>query len=571
VIYEEGSCSYLHLEAPRLEAHDGQLRFVGPGAAALGGELFGTCHSATAWQGSMEFTLVPLLDSTGGMHLRIIDSKLTDASGESAPRLGFIWELTKRYLHPRMEQFSYDVGTSRDALLAVLRAAAPPEHRAELEQALRRVQVLEPRIEARDIVVPITFVLPEAWLAPPPAATSAEAPLTETELDVLDKTLQPWDAFLVYSIKQIALDSDNEILRKRLFELLLNSRYRLTDILSGEQPTAGDPVRALFVSTWNDLRTLLADAQHEGLLDTGLLRYAAFINAGDALTALDHAAPGLGMHLSIDGLRRLAHSLRPDDLADSLAYDQKIDPLLRQLFDVDELPVPAPNPAPEPPPPPEQSWLDIFVTSAHASDTVEQVAGLPALDRWVPGEDELDAYEQRLSSLLEQSATAELQRIGVDAPYDQIFRNLIPTTAMIESCWHQYVLRAGEISYLRSQAGSVGLMQINQHVWRGFYDVERLKWDTAYNARAGTQVLMRYMKDYAIAYANRSGDLNHIPRATYSVYNAGPRAMGRFNNPNSSKREQRVDQKLWTIYQGIAAGGHVDVNSCSVTPAAVTQ
>jgi len=82
-------------------------------------------------------------------------------------------------------------------------------------------------------------------------------------------------------------------------------------------------------------------------------------------------------------------------------------------------------------------------------------------------------------------------------------------------------------------------MQINQVVWRGFYEVQRLRWDTAYNVRAGAQILMRYTKDYAVPYALKSGDPNHAPRAVYAVYNAGPRAVGRFARNPPHPREQR--------------------------------
>jgi hypothetical protein len=109
-------------------------------------------------------------------------------------------------------------------------------------------------------------------------------------------------------------------------------------------------------------------------------------------------------------------------------------------------------------------------------------------------------------------------------------------------------------------------MQINQHVWRGFYDVQRLRWDTAYNMRVGAQILARYMKDYAIPYAKQSGDPNHAPRAAYAVYNAGPRAVGRFSKAEPHPREARVDERLWTLYQGIASGGHADLANCAVKP-----
>jgi len=540
-IYREGRCRYLNLEKPKLDALDGQLRLAGPGSAALGVELLGNCQNAAAWQGSMHFTLVPRLDSAGRLRVRIVDSKLTDAGGGKT--LGFIWDLSKRYLHPRLEQFSYNIGASRAALLALLRGAAPPERSAELELVLTQLQVLQPRVGTTHIVVPIAIEIPDAWLAAPPPANASTAaptaPLTEAELDALDKALQPWDAFLVYSIKQLALDSEDSALRKRLFTLLLDSRYRLAEILSGDTPTAGDPVRTLFIEAWSEMRAILADA-----------RYTLFLDAGDALLALDRAAPGLGVRLSADGLRQLARSLRPGATGDPLAYDWDVDPQLRGLFDVEDIPKPEPAP-------PGKSWLDLLITSAYAT-------GRPELDRWVPKRDELDAYGARIGELLQETSAAELQRANLAAPYDRIYRNLVPTTALIESCWRQYVVRAGKVVYLRSGVGSVGIMQINQVVWRGFYDIQRLRWETAYNARAGAQILMRYVKDYAIPYAKRSGDPDDIPRAAYAVYNAGPRAVGRFDKSPPHPREQRVDRKLWTLYEGISSGKKADLSTCGV-------
>lgn len=45
-IYREGPCRYLNLGTPRLEAHDGTLRLTGPGSAAFGVELVGSCQNA---------------------------------------------------------------------------------------------------------------------------------------------------------------------------------------------------------------------------------------------------------------------------------------------------------------------------------------------------------------------------------------------------------------------------------------------------------------------------------------------------------------------------------------------
>ncbi|HUQ26353.1 MAG TPA: lytic transglycosylase domain-containing protein [Burkholderiales bacterium] len=549
VLYREGPCRFLNLDAPALAGADGQLRLDSPGSAALGVELFGRCQNAADWQGTMHVRLVPQIDADGRLRLHILDSRLSDSRGRKGVPL--VWDLAKNQVHPRLQRFSYDIGASRTALLSVLRGAAPAEHAAALELALSQVQVLQPRVEAAQIVVPVAIEIPDAWLAAAPtaaagstAAPASAAPLTEAELEALDRTLQPWDAFLVHVIKQVGQDSDNAELRHRLFTLLLDSRYRLAAILSGDEQTTGDPVRALFIDAWGELRSILADA-----------RYSLFVDAGDALIALDRSAPGLGATLTAEGLRNLARSLHPGAAGEALAYDWAVDPELGRLFDVQE--------PPRSEAAPERSWLDFFISSAHAAGQ--------SLDRWVPTRDELSTYEPRIAELLYKAAESELQRTALAAPYDRMYRSMVPTTALIESCWRQYTTRAGKVSYLRSQSGSIGIMQINQVVWRGFYDVQRLRWDTAYNARAGAQILMRYMKDYAIPYAEKNADPAHAPRAAYAVYNAGPRAVGRFLKKPPHPREQRVDEHLWKLYQGVAAGSQADLRSCGVTSVSASQ
>jgi hypothetical protein len=263
------------------------------------------------------------------------------------------------------------------------------------------------------------------------------------------------------------------------------------------------------------------------------------------------------MHVSADGLRQLARSLRPGDTGDPLAFAWSVDPGLLELFDV--------APLREPAAPPRRSWLDLIIRSAHASSAPS------ALDPWVPARDELDIYEALIGRLLRAAAASALEKGALPAPYSTIYEHLVPTTALIESCWRQYETRGGKVRYLQSPAHSVGIMQINQRVWRGFYDVQRLRWDTAYNARAGAQILMRYLKDYAIPYAKRTGSIDHVPRAAYAVYNAGPRAVGRFNKRQPHPRESRVDNRLWSLYSGIAAGGQADLSTCGVSPVAAAQ
>ncbi len=560
-IFRDGPCRHLALESPQLAGQDGELRLTGPGKAAIGVELAGKCQNAAEWTGNVELRLVPRLDEAGRLRVRVVDSKLDDAGEGKASPAGLVWQLAKPQVHQRLEAFSYDLGASRAALAGMLRSAAPSGEAAAMAQVLDTLTVLPPRVEPTHVVVPLALELPDAWLRSPAPAASA-APLTDAELEALEQALAPWDAFLVYSVRQVALESDDGALRKRLFTLLLDSRYQLVALLAGDVPRGADPLRALLIDAWNELRALLADAQRDGLLGKSVLRYALFVEAGDALVALEQAAPGL--RLSAESLRQLARSLRPGEAGDPLAYGWDVDEELRGMFGVGAIVEPAPrSPAPPqaPVPPPGRSSLPFFLRAALAAEGAGEAK---QLDRWVPTREELDEYEPLVAELLEKTAALELGRAGLRAPYDATFRSLVPTTALIESCWHQYVARGGKATYLRSAAGSVGMLQVNQHVWRGFYDVNRLRWDTAYNALAGAQILMRYVKDYAIPYAEKKGDPTVVPRAAYAVYNAGPRAVGRFDKPKPHPREARVDGKLWSLYRGLAAGGQADLKSCGV-------
>ena len=60
-----------------------------------------------------------------------------------------------------------------------------------------------------------------------------------------------------------------------------------------------------------------------------------------------------------------------------------------------------------------------------------------------------------------------------------------------------------------------------------------------------------------------------MPRAAYAVYNAGPKAVGRFAKSPPHPREARVDEKLQTLYRGVASGGKPDLESCAVRNAAL--
>src|SRR4051812_37313567 len=141
-LWREGACRYLRLEAPKLEAAERGLLLSAPGTALIGAEVLGTCANAADWDGTVRFILEPRIDNAGVLRVRILDSALADKRGDKSA--GLVWQLTKNQLHARIERFSYDLGASRTALLAMLRGAAPPAQVAAMEAVVNQIEVMQP-------------------------------------------------------------------------------------------------------------------------------------------------------------------------------------------------------------------------------------------------------------------------------------------------------------------------------------------------------------------------------------------------------------------------------------------
>ena len=570
-IFRQGDCRHVQLRDLRLDSVGGRLQMRARTRLKFGPDWFGNCYGAVAWQGEARFELEPYITADHLLRYRLLDTELVDEQGNKSVAASMVWKLVARIMRPRLEAFQIDLRPPRDELTGVLRDFVSPAQTQELNAVLASARPARLTVDADNVNAPLVFTVPDSYLtaaADTMPRGAAEAPLSAEELAAIEQTTQAWDAFLVYIIRNLGLDIDNDDLRIRLLEILLDSRYQVVAILSGAADTAStDPTRTLFIDTWNDLHELIAEAGRRGLVHGRLLSYLAFLSAGDALFLLDRTAPGLGLEMSANGLRRLARAMRPTDTGDPLQYDWNLDPFLQELFELDRPAVDEPGKDAVPPSSFLHEWLDWWLSAAHAEAPPADLQQLSdRLDDWVPKSAELDAYQEAVAALLDAVRAQELERAQLSSAEAEIFRHMVPATALIESCWRQYVRRNGQVTYLRSSSGSVGIMQINPNVWRGIFDVERLKSDTGYNAYAGARILLRYLRLHARPIAQRTGAIEDLARASYAAYNAGPRAAGRFLKSAANSRVRRVDDKFWNLFLGISEGGTVDLRACGVTP-----
>ncbi len=429
---------------------------------------------------------------------------------------------------------------------------------------------------------------------PAPIAPRAE-PLTQADIDAWEKALDNWDAFVVFAVKQLAGSAPNKEFREDLLDLLLDSRHRLLRVLAQPQSSGGpDPVRLLFIDTWTRFDAIVQRAAARGLLGNRTLEFLSFISAGDALIAFDQASPALGMRISAQDLRGLAHILAPRLSADPLAFSFDEDPELQKLFGFraplttpdalfdgsDDGPDAAPSAAPPAAdrhssaitPPPGwlarlTGWMAPQAWAAMAVVNIDRQIRAVArrLRRAVPEPSNQDQYRADVGDLLDLSASREIFDDYLEAEYGSTTRRLVRSTAWQESCWRQYVRKGRRVTYLESSTADIGLMQVNKYVWRGFYSIPRLQWDIAYNAGAGAQILLRRLHDCArnAAGSGIAATSEDMARSAYAAYNGGPAACNRWERAEASPKAALIDVSFWLKYQALQQGQTLDILQCA--------
>ena len=154
----------------------------------------------------------------------------------------------------------------------------------------------------------------------------------------------------------------------------------------------------------------------------------------------------------------------------------------------------------------------------------------------------------RIGHFLEDTAADTLRLKPLPAEYRQVFIPLVMATAWQESCWRQYVVRKDKRWPIKSQAGAVGIMQVMPRVWRGFYDRHALSWDISYNASAGSEILHHYLVKHAIRKKEheKTGDLHNLARASYALYNGGPRQLRRYRSESATPSSEKSSSSRWS-------------------------
>ncbi|MBI2565532.1 MAG: lytic transglycosylase domain-containing protein [Candidatus Schekmanbacteria bacterium] len=577
-VWDDGQeCSYLDLSEPRLDHNLGRLRVRARAQGMAGGAVGDYCVTPVEWSGTAEIYEDIVLDPARPLvHFRVVDSNLLGADGEPGIA-GELWNLAKPATQEYLERVTVDLGPALAELRALLPEVLSREEVADVERLLASLALGKVQAVPDGVAATLSFKLAAGRSALPatPGANAAVVPadrqpeLSPQDLAAWENAWRRFDPFLTFVIEHAAFaatpDSTEEALQADLAAVLLEARHELLAALTSTRAGGPDPVRGIFVRTWDRLAPILRQLV-PSLPGEAALHYLAFVSSADALRALDEAGPEIPLDLSVDGLRRLALMIAPDETADPLAYDLGVDARLRELFGLGPEPEITP-PASEPTP---LALLELFVGTAWASPDSPRTLAARRLAGWLPVRKELREYVGTVRTLLTDTGKATLSgrtaaaRERLDAAYADLYHHMVLATAWQESCWRQFVALKGRPVPIESAAGAVGLMQINKRVWRGLYDLDALARDAGYNAGAGAEILLLYLRDYAIKKGEHTttGNNDNLARATYAVYNGGPGHLRRYRDPEEKPSLRQIDELFWTKFQSVRRGDVSRLMAC---------
>jgi hypothetical protein len=428
------------------------------------------------------------------------------------------------------------------------------------------------------IVIPVLLDLEEAPGGPSPGL--GDVVLDSRQKEHLLEVWQTWDEFLVSMITALAQKPLTEADRQTLFEVLLETRYGLMEAL--EAPAGRtDFVRRQFVESWRRLSPVFRAHLSEGPTRS-LLGYLAFFSASDALAALDRIGPTLGIEISRDGLLRLIRLLAGGRYV-GLEYRPEVNASLRQTLGVGP---PLDTTAPD---------YDEGDTGTRSGDRsaalarcffnlgrrlqrglvpsawaagAQSVPEQREIEAWVPDSQHFHSYFSRVRGLLKKSIESAFAASALNAYFHDLCLRIAPAIAWQESCMRQFETKDGQVIYLRSYNGtSVGIMQINERVWRGIYDREALRWNIAYNARAGCEIVTLYLQRFLLPKAAKEDpdlllDEELTARTLHAMYNGGPGEFSRFLERHRRQQDYLSDRLFYEKYRWVVAGDWDNLRRC---------
>ena len=565
LVGKPGDCIFLGLAEPRFSSAADLLRLEVKLTVRVGSPVGESCLVPVEWQGYLELFQRPVLAAdTFQLSLQTVDSGLLTLERQPATIAGILWEFARPRVIAHLDRVRIDLAPPVAELGNFF---APLFHDQSPEKIFASLRGGAAVVTDEAVVVDLHAEVEEVYTPP----VGGHPPLSEAERTRLVELWETWDSFLVHLLLVMAGESLSQEDRDILLDVLLEARYLFVETL-----TAGDLdrdfVREQFVEAWPRLAPIFRRQLYGGTSPNSL-GFLAFFTAADALAVFDRMGPAFGVEISRNGLLRLAAML--DGKETTLPYSAEVDQRLREMLQLPkerverpERPATGIRPGAFVPRQEKRAVLhqiaeiiDFFVSPAHGAE----IPSFAEILRWKVPEKDIDGYLQRVRAVLAAATALTLERGEIPPALRPVFTEMILAMAWQESCFRQFVVKNKTLTYLlSSNHTSVGLMQINERVWRGVYSRERLRWDIDYNALAGTEIAELYLQRYALRGTPAKGvaDPSLLARSVYAMYNGGPGQYQKFLERERLGQLYRSDLLFAEKLQWVQSAAWQELSGC---------
>ena len=389
-LLDDDGCTSITFSEPHLSAEGELLRVDAKILATIGDPTTGSCKVITRWTGRTAVSGKPALISGQplSVEFRVQDARLYDQQGRLLSN-SLVLQAVKEQLHLLLSRYRLELKPETDSIKDLLPYFLPHYPTDRLTKMIDSLRIGHLMVQPNGLNVRLRIDVETVAKAGP------EPILSKHEIQQLEQRYRSWDAFLTFVIKEAATATRSEELRAALLEILLDARYQFKSILSEPPQSATDPVKQVFIQSWERLMPVMREISVHSP-QQNLLPFLSFITAADALNALVRLGPAVGLDISTDGLRRLAHLINNDPSVDPLKYLNEFDPVLQQLFDFrmsDDIT--------------QQKKTHGFnfqlIPPVYAANPRDR------LNRWVPSAAELKAYLLEIRNLLLEEADARIR------------------------------------------------------------------------------------------------------------------------------------------------------------------
>ena len=390
------------------------------------------------------------------------------------------------------------------------------------------------------------------------------------------KAVLVWDAFVTRLLCILHPASLKGQERDALLDLLLRERHACLPCLAGQSMRADLSLAHRFARIWSALEPIIL--RHlEALPRDKIPRLAALSVLADCLVSLEHWE-GASPRWDMETLQEVAGWIDPQGRPLQCAFG--CDRKLQQTLGVEPLPLGKGNMSPDAggSGPPSKalsqprgcdiSTLSPFAPSAaHAAERPLPV-DTSIIRKWLLEEQDLESYLGKARSLLIQCAAGAWTKGEIPFLDKGSFTQIVQATAWQESCFRQYDKEGEEIRFIRSyNRTSVGIMQVNEYVWRGIFDRQLLRWNIRYNAAAGAEIVHLYLMRYALQRLQAIQPLSRwsfeaIAGALYAMYVGGPNAFAPYIERWRTGRYRLTDRLFQEKLAWVLKGKWQNIGKC---------